>query len=255
MVQEHWFHPTFTCTGALTCPEIWSFPTFFSNFGNRGGLRTYGCSSIRSESGGWRRDESVFYSEVAADSKDEPLVDFNEPGRPCCQRVESWVRAGSPVEIRRVERWAFRGRRIELQSSRSVRVDHGPAHVFPFLLPVRDVPFRSVGEETSISPGGRFRLVHIPDDEGSELDLAVGDLVVRKISFRGGDAIRADIKAVGWQSDSSRFFAVIQFGHDRALLSFSIEGQIDYWERLLTDDPTQWCDGFILEPVGTASRK
>lgn len=255
MVQEQWFDPAFTSTGALTCPEIWSFPIFFSNFGNRGGLRTYGCSSTRSERGGWRREESVFYSEVAGDSKNDLLVDFNEPGRPCRQRVESWVRAGSPVEIRRVERWAFRNGKIELQSSRSERIDHRPGHVFPFVLPERDVPFRSVGEENSMSPGGKFRLVHRPDDEGSEIDLAVGDLVVRKISFRGGDAFRADIKAVGWQSDSSRFFAVIQFGRDRALLSFSVEGQIDYWERLLTDDPTRWRDGFILEPVGTASKK
>jgi hypothetical protein len=255
-VQEHWFHPTSTSTGGLTCPEIWSFPLFFSNFGNRGGLRNYGCSSIRSEAGGWRRFESIFYSEVATDSKDDPLVDFNEPGRSCRQRVESWVRAGSPVEVRRVERWAFREGRIELQSSRSARVDHGPARVFPFSLPTRDGSFRSAGEGSTISPSGGFQLGHTPDEfEGSELDLAVGDVVVRKISFRGGDAFRANIKAVGWQKDSSRFFAVIQFGHDRALLSFSVEGQNDYWERLLTDDPTRWRDGFILDSVPPLSKR
>ncbi len=122
--------------------------------------------------------------------------------------------------------------------------------MFPFLLPTRRLAFHSVGEETSISPSGEFRLVHIPDDfEGSEIDLAVEDRVVRKISFRGGEAFRADTKALGWQSDSSRFFVVIQFGHDRALLSFSVEGQDDYWEKLLTDDPTEWRDGFVLEPA------
>ena len=42
---------------------------------------------------------------------------------------------------------------------------------------------------------------------------------------------------------------MIQFGHDRALLSFSVEGQDDYWEKLLTDDPTEWRDGFVLEPA------
>jgi len=47
LVQEHWFLPKLTSTGDLTCPEIWAIPMFFSYFGNRGGFRTYGCSSIR----------------------------------------------------------------------------------------------------------------------------------------------------------------------------------------------------------------
>jgi hypothetical protein len=72
-----------------------------------------------------------------------------------------------------------------------------------------------------------------------------------------GDSFDGQADFLGWASNSRRFFLVVRFGFtkDRALLSFSVTGQDDYWEKLLTDDPAEWKDGFVLEPAKKATKK
>lgn len=76
---------------------------------------------------------------------------------------------------------------------------------------------------------------------------------------RTGDAIRSlkdwhsdyfdgILEALGWAEDEGRFFVVVNFEGERALLSFSVEGTDDYWEELLDPYDTSWRDGFLMRP-------
>jgi hypothetical protein len=44
----------------------------------------------------------------------------------------------------------------------------------------------------------------------------------------------------------ARFFVVVLFEGERALLSFSVDGSDDYWEQLLDPYDTSWHDGFVM---------
>jgi hypothetical protein len=68
------------------------------------------------------------------------------------------------------------------------------------------------------------------------------------------DYFDPQIRAVGWSRDGKRVFVVSAFGMESSvLLSFSVEGNDDYWEGLV-DPEAGWTDGFIMDPVATRER-
>lgn len=163
------------------------------------------------------------------------------------------------VEIRRVERWTFQPATglLSRASVRSERVDHAPSTRFPFSLPVRSGAWARVGQKGPavavqsielLSSTEKFRIRRINQSYGKE-EVALAD--------RTGDAIRSlndwhsgyfdsRLEALGWSEDESRFFIVVTFEGERALLSFSVEGTDDYWEELLDPYDTSWHDGFVM---------
>jgi hypothetical protein len=62
----------------------------------------------------------------------------------------------------------------------------------------------------------------------------------------------AQVEALDWAEDESRFFAVVIFEGERALLSFSVEGTDDYWEELLDPYDASWSDGFVMRSTRSA---
>ena len=69
------------------------------------------------------------------------------------------------------------------------------------------------------------------------------------------DYFEGILEALGWAEDESRFFVVVTFEGERALLSFSVEGTNDYWEELLDPYDDSWRDGFAMRSTrATRSR-
>ena len=105
---------------------------------------------------------------------------------------------------------------------------------------VREVP----------SPDGVYRIERVQEGLTREVRLvrrADGE-AVRTVKLTDGDAFDCYVLAVGWMRDSSRFFAVVEFGYlgYKVLLSFGMSNGLDLWEKLLADDAARYSDGFVL---------
>jgi len=107
------------------------------------------------------------------------------------------------------------------------------------------------------SPDKKYRLILEKPSGRSEVSLFRASRHLRTIRLQQGDAFDGRPDFLGWASDSKRFFVVVRFGlaQERALLSFSVEGQTDYWEKLVTDHTVGWTDGFVLEPARLTAKK
>ncbi len=233
------YHLTARELGIVTVDLFWSGLMDFEDGGAWGGIVHRGSGSIRSlPSREFEYEQRTFYG---SSSNENP-------------------------EIRWTERWSAGGyRAVPVRMSvKAARVRGSPGDPFPFGLPVRNRQWhlrqqtesrnREMIRDGPISPDGRWRVKGT--GEGLEVINMENGSLVRSIKFEKG-RFNEFPEALGWETDSFRFFAVFRLGigEGRALLSFSVRGRDDYWEKLLTDDPTDWRDGFILEPVGTASKK
>jgi hypothetical protein len=163
------------------------------------------------------------------------------------------------VEIRRVERWRFEVAtgHMSRNSVRSERVDHAPSTRFPFSLPVRKAVWSRVEQRAAAaarplsevhSPTERFRIRRSHQSYGKD-EVALLDRTgdgIRSLQDWHSEFFEGSIEALGWAEDESRFFVVVAFEGERALLSFSVKGTDDYWEELLDPYDKSWSDGFVM---------
>jgi hypothetical protein len=266
VTTETWIQPALDPSGSLSFREIWSGTIEAQNAGNLGGGREIGCGWIepadRPEEFLFR--QSVFYADsLPCDFNADP----NSGSLTCPARIPE-ERMCSAVEIAKVQRWSVDRHGLKRVSSRSRRLDHGKSGVFPFDLAVRSVFLRPTGKSVPVYVYPKeTRVLSSPDKasvlqfetccDRKELSLFRKGRHLRSVLLKQGDLFDGSAEALGWASDSRRFFVVVKFGFsgERALLSFSEKGQDDYWEALLTDDPSEWKDGFIMEPAKRVARK
>jgi hypothetical protein len=267
-----WLRPALEADGTITCRVLWRDFVESSNGGNRAGGRFSACAQMtrREQPGEYQYEQRTFYGEDSNDYTHQIILEEN--AAPVTTAVERLACTSCPyacgcgaVEIRRTERWTLSkdGREMKRSSFSAVRIDHDTSEVFPFNLPQREVPWslsnltapvsRLEGEDRAVtSPAGRFvaRTSHAGSRGSLLLERSHG-APIRSIPFWLGDYFDGHPFAIGWSEDESRVLAVVEFGlDDRVLLSFSVTGADDYWEKLLTADQEVWKDGFVLaEPV------
>jgi hypothetical protein len=172
------------------------------------------------------------------------------------------------VEIRRVERWTVQPATglLARASVRSERIDRAPSARFPFSLPIRsnawarvDPKGPAVAEHKAElhSPTERFRIRQSHQSYGKD-EVALLDRTgdgIRSLKDWHSEFFEGSIEALGWAEDESRFFVVVVFEGERALLSFSVEGSNDYWEELLDPYDTSWHDGFVMRSTRAARQQ
>jgi hypothetical protein len=263
-----WLRPTLQSDGTVQCQRLWRDLVEFSYGGNRTGGSFNGCGQMRrlEQAGDYLYERRTFYGEDLEDVDYSIVLGAN--AAPAASSVELLACSSCPdargcgvVEIRRTERWTLsRDAREMMRSSFSVeRIDHGQSQVFPFNLPQRDVAWgrtkltppvsRLEREDRAVeSPTGRSIARTSNSPYFASLILEPSSAVpIRSIPLWSGDDFDGHPVAIGWSKDGSRVFAVLDFGlDDRVLLSFSLTGQEDYWEKLLTADQEVWKDGFVL---------
>jgi hypothetical protein len=148
---------------------------------------------------------------------------------------------------------------------RSERVDHAPSTRFPFSLPVRKAVWSRVEQRPAAtrpssevhSPTERFRIRQSHQSYGKD-EVALLDRTgdgIRSLKDWHSEFFEGSIEALGWTEDESRFFVVVVFEGERALLSFSVEGSDDYWEELLDPYDTSWHDGFVMRSTRAARQQ
>ena len=163
------------------------------------------------------------------------------------------------VEIRRVERWTVQPATGHLAraSVRSERIDRAPSTRFPFSLPIRSNAWARIdpkgpavaGHKAELlSPTEKFRIRRVNQLYGKEEVALVGRTgdAIRSLKDWHSDYFESRVEALGWAEDEGRFFVVVGFEGERALLSFSVDGSDDYWEQLLDPYDTSWHDGFVM---------
>jgi hypothetical protein len=204
----------------------------------------------------WTYRGRTFFGVAASEAEDDTEDEDPEFSKMPCEN--DW---GGIVEIRRKERWVVQGESgvMSRVSTRSERIDLAPSSTFPLSLPVRSEAWarakprpRKVITEASFvgSPNGRFR-VRLSEGRSTnkEVELTTVDgQVVRSLKGWNTDFFVGEVEALGWAKDESRFFAVVTFEDERALLSFSVHETDDYWEELLDPYDTSWHDGFVMRP-------
>jgi hypothetical protein len=262
--RERWLKPV-PEGDSLECEEVWSGAVSTANGGNRGGGMELGCGWIAptQKPGEYEFRQSTFYAAPCSDGEDRP--EFFE--LPCAVRRDAY-RKCSPVEIEKVERWVEGAKGLKRISSKTSRIDRAKCEVFPFDLPIRSASLRRTAASTLVflsandarlldSPNKKYRVIFEKPQGRSEVSLFRGGRHLRTIRMQQGDSFDGQAQGLGWTSDSSRFFVVVRFGltEDRALLSFSVDGQKDYWEKLLADCAAEWNDGFVLEPARPVAKK
>jgi hypothetical protein len=171
------------------------------------------------------------------------------------------------VEIQRVERWRFEVAtgHMSRNAVRSERVDHAPSTRFPFSLPVRKAVWSRVEQRPAAtrpssevhSPTERFRIRQSHQSYGKD-EVALLDRTgdgIRSLKDWHSEFFEGSIEALGWAEDETRFFVVVVFEGERALLSFSVEGSDGYWEELLDPYDTSWHDGFVMRSTRVARQQ
>lgn len=267
-----WLRSTLQSDGTFQCQRLWRDLVEFSYGGNRTGGSFKGCGQIRKleQAGDYLYERRTFYGEDLEGVDYGIILEAN--AAPAASSVELLACSSCPdargcgvVEIRRTERWTLSrdAREMKRSSFYVERIDHGQSQVFPFNLPQRDVAWGPTKLTTPVSrleredravesPTGRFIARTSNSPYFASLILEPSSAVpIRSIPLWFRDDFDGHPVAVGWSEDGSRVFAVLDFGlDDGVLLSFSLTGQEDYWEKLLTADQGVWKDGFVLaEPV------
>ncbi len=258
---EVWLQPELSHSGQIrSFHTIWQGMVGSGNNGNRGGTPYSACGQMIKKSD--LQYEYLARIFVGLPAK-YPSYSSGEP--PSCQELSP----ERPVEFRRTEAWLMDTpgmplRRISM--SAPVRVDHYKADSFPLSLPVRALDWHRTSSIRNnggnLSPNGQWvvdrkskepRAPFSSDRYWPRLELRKargGHEPIRVVRLEKLDAYDLNSIALGWSSDSSRFFVVAGgLTEWPCLLSFSVEGEDDYWEKLLTDNPKQWRDGFVLVPV------
>jgi len=253
------YRPRLTKAGGLECDLIWSdLIESGAGMGAWGGMWHERCASMApaTRSGEWTYIRRSLFGLPAEAESAEPNED--ESDLPETLRCED---RGGPTEIRRTERWAVQkgsGRmsRLSLQTN---RIDHADSSTFPFSLPVRSGAWvRSEGGSVEPVPGEtgvrsptrtlrarRAVATSFTDEVAIELG---GGQAARTLRGWHTEHFEGTPEALGWAEDGSRFFIVVTFEDERALLSFSVEGTDDFWEELLDPYDTSWHDGFVMQP-------
>ncbi|MBK9065090.1 MAG: hypothetical protein IPL89_18230 [Acidobacteria bacterium] len=255
------YRPRRTEAGGVDCDLVWSdLVSSRAGLGANGVMWHSRCASMtpgpRAREWTYRRRTffGVAANEEEYDTEDEDPEFSNMP----CE--SDW---GGIVEIRRKELWVVQRESgvMSRVSTRSERVDRAPSSTFPLSLPVRSDTWVRVkpqltgltGLERSVnSPNGRFR-IRLSDSPSTENEVILTTRegqVVRSLKGWKTDFFIGEVEALGWAKDESRFFAVLTFEYERALLSFSVEGTDDYWEEVLDPYDTSWHDGFVMRPRG-----
>jgi hypothetical protein len=276
LIYEIWLRPTLQRDGTVHCKKLWRDLLDFGNSGGRGGGRFSGCGQMTAvehaaEYVYERRNFYVYDPDQASNGDIAPTPDaaavVTPTGTQVCESCPHPEGCGQ-VEIRLMERWTLSrdGGALTRSAMSAHRVDHGTSEVFPFNLSQREASWEATklasavvrlhdahNEDRAVnSPSGR--LVARTRDCQFRASLIVetnGGSPLRSIPLWSGEDFEGHPVAVGWSEDGNRVFAVVDFGlDDRVLLSFSVMGQDDYWEKLLTADHEVWKDGFVLaEPV------
>jgi hypothetical protein len=260
---EVWLQPEVQSGHIRKLNTIWKGMTTSGNSGRRGGTPESSCGQmIKKGQRQYEYLERIFVGFPTRPSSGES---------PSCQELSP----EAPVEFRRTEAWIAEASGAPLRrlsASPPIRIDHYAAESFPLSLPVRDLDWRRASNGPSgdrgLSPNGQWMLERKSLDPRApfssdrrwsrvELRRARGeDYSIRTIRLEKLDAYDLNAIAFGWSSDSSRFFVVVGgLTNWPCLLSFTVEGQDDYWEKLLTDDPKEWRDGFVLASAEASCQK
>ena len=157
------------------------------------------------------------------------------------------------VEMKQTERWSQLGAGSPLTlvkaATAPVRIDHEATNQFPFNLPVRNLDWVAKSIETthdaSVSPSGRFSFEG--DDKSIFIRRLSDGTILRTIptTIPTWD-VNSEVGPIAWSRSEDRVFVIVQFDVARALVSISVDGTSDYWERLLTDTDPPWPTSFAF---------
>jgi hypothetical protein len=231
-VTEYWYQAVPAERGELGCRRIWSAILKTENSAARGGHRESSRGTVS-----------------------------HRPGQSTWSyTVRRFLEKGKRVTILRSERWGLRHGEAVRFSERVSRIDNGKAPAFPFDLDQRSIRWRVVadhGDLGAISPSGENSVTKESDSPfGDVVVLRGSDAAVRRTLIPENDeGYGCAVESLGRTVDGDRVFAVVALGSERALLSFSLSGEPDYWEKTLVDTEARWNDGFVLEPEKQTAKK
>jgi hypothetical protein len=266
-VDEVWYWPRRQRDGSLSFEEIWRGEVGSMSYGNWGSSRFDACGDMFQLKGGWFYVLSTYYGGLTGTDNGKAT-----PLRSRKQLYSSDWTVGcdedgiGPVEIRLVQRFASRSGSVVLKGdpAKVFRVDFQPSQDFPFNLPIREGGWLRKDPTLAEAPSpDEYRVLspsrHLAADATEPLRFEQDSLVVRRVDsgevlrtirLHHGDDFHGVVRGVGWSRDESRVFIVITFGNQHtALLSFSVEGNDDYWEGLIGEEEAGWAGGFVMEPV------
>lgn len=257
-VRERWFQPRLDESGGFTCEEIWSGLVKVSNGANRGGRREWSCGTVlrTRDTFRWSFQVHRFLAEDRGCLREISQESWD--AMKCDAKVSELVRCGKTTEIRRVENWEVREGHPVRVSVDARRLDHGGSAAFPFNLPQRSIRWRlskvlpkpESHAGTAERIGGLAFRKRADEPFGDSVELIdEAGRVVRVVIPSNHDGFGCAVESLGWATNGKRFFAVVRLGPERALLSFSVAGGVDYWERTLSDSELDWPEGFVLEPA------
>lgn len=263
--SEVWYWPKRGSGGELSFEEIWRGEVSAMSYGNWGSSAFHACGEMSRVKGSWYHVLSTYYGgEMSTEGGEDPLLLSPKDVYSSGWRVGCEKSGIGPIEIRRVQRFTSSGNPMVLRGDppKYLRIDLRSSDLFPFNLPVRKGAWLRTEMTTSESSALGSRRVTSPDgnlaaeppsdfpNDNLVIWRAGGTEALRKIRLHHGDAFYGLVRAIGWARDESRVFVVITFGNQHtALLSFSVEGNDDYWEGLIREDETGWTDGFVMELV------